>query len=322
MNADAVLATLVPAPILMAALIASLVGLAELVGRYRDAPLTAVTTPAGLTYMLLHAAAAAVVYQLLHSSNMVADEHTPNRAIREVMTAAFGTVAFLRSSFFTVRLDGKDVGLGPSLLWQTLLDATDRAVDRARAAPRSAFIREVMIGIDFERAAAALPEFCFHLMQNISAEERKALATQVAELRAAAMDPLAKSYNLGLNLLNIVGGRVLFEAVAALGTQIKGPASASIDVIARLRHVDFARDARTFAQACLTISGANDQGAELETRVRTISEMNLADDDRLLLLAIELLNRFGDGVVSAALSFVDKPRPANPPATGSGVPKP
>jgi hypothetical protein len=111
-------------PICLAGLLASLVGMGELVGRYRDAPLAAARTPAGFTYIVLHAAAAAVVYALLHNSSAVAHDHTKNRDLVEVMTAAFGTVAFLRSSFFTVRLDGKDVGLGPALLWQTLLDDT------------------------------------------------------------------------------------------------------------------------------------------------------------------------------------------------------
>jgi hypothetical protein len=295
------------APIYFAAVLASLVGAAELIGRYRDAPLAAARTSAGVTYILLHAIAAAVVYQLIHNSEMVADAQTKNRDIVEVSTAAFGTVAFLRSSFFTVRLDGKDVCLGPALIWQILLDATDRAVDRARAAPRSEFVREVMTGIDFVRAAAALPEFCFHLMQNVSEAERKAHAAVVSDLLAAQMDPLAKTYNLGLSLINIVGARVLLEAVKALGPQIKGPATASIDVIARLAHVNFARDASTFAQACITIAGQPDDTDStrllIDQRLQSITAMNLADQDKLLLLAIALLNRFGDGVVSAALTF-------------------
>lgn len=236
-----------------------------------------------------------------------------------MLTAAFGTAAFLRSAFFTVRMDGKDIGLGPALLWQTLLDATDRAVDRARAAPRSDIIRAIMAGIDFDRAAAALPEFCFHLMQNVSSDERKSMATQVAELRAADMDPLAKTFNLGLNLLNVVGERVLREAVWALGAQIKGPASASIAVIAGLRRVSFASDAGTLAQACLTISASNAmQRDELDRRVQAIAKTSLKDDEKLLLLAIELLNLFGDGVVSAALKFFSTPAVVAAPAGGHG----
>jgi hypothetical protein len=306
------------APIYFAAILAGLVGTAELVGRYRDAPLAAARTVAGVTYILLHAAAAAVVYQLIHEGEVVANDQTKNRAIVEVITAAFGTVAFLRSSFFTVRLDGKDVGLGPALLWQTLLDATDRAVDRARAQPRSQAVREIMVGIDFVRAAGALPEFCYHLMQNVSGDERKAHAALVSDLLASQMDPLAKTYNLGLSLMNIVGERVLREAVKALGTQIRGPATASIEVIARLARVDFARDAATFAQACATISGQpeNEQSVReiMDQRVQAIAAMGLGDQDKLLLLAIELLNRFGDGVVSAALTFVGKPATTQTPA--------
>jgi hypothetical protein len=300
--------------------LASLVGVGELIGRYRDAPLAAARTLPGVTYVLLNAVTTAIVYQLIHNSAAVANDQTKNRAIIEVMTAAFGTVAFLRSSFFTVRLDGKDVGLGPALLWQTLLDATDRAVDRARASPRSKAVREIMVGIDFVRAAAALPEFCFHLMQNVSTEERKAHATLVADLLKSQMDPLAKTYNLGLSLMNIVGETVLREAVKALGLQIKGPATASIEVIAKLGRVDFARDASTFAQACVSISAQADketaQRKAMDERVKQISAMQLCDQDKLLVLAIELLTQFGDGVVNTALTFVGKPTQAPTSRTG------
>jgi hypothetical protein len=303
--------------IYFAALLAGLVGAGELIGRYRDAPFTALVTRAGVTYVLLHAIAAAVVFQLIHTGKVIGSDETSKTAITEVLTAAFGTVAFLRSSFFTVRLDGKDVGLGPALLWQTLLDATDRAVDRARAKPRSQAVREAMAGVDFSRAASALPEFCFHLMQNVSSDERKAHAALVKELADSQMDPLAKTYNLGLSLMNIVGETVLREAVAALGAQIKGPATASIEVIAKLGRVDFARDAATFAQACVTVAGQPKEEQSLralmDQRVQAIGAMGLGDQDKLLMLAIELLNRFGDGVVNAALAFVDKPAAPPPP---------
>ncbi len=178
-----------------------------------------------------------------------------------------------------------------------------------------------MTGIDFARAAAALPEFCFNLMQNVSSEERKAHAALVSELLKSQMDPLAKTYNLGLSLMNIVGREVLEEAVRALGNQIKGPATASIEVIAKLGRVDFTRDADTFAQACVTIAARKDSEPDLRAtmtkRVQAISGMALGNQDKLLLLAIELLTQFGDGVANMALSFVGNQAPAaSVPASG------
>ena len=292
--------------------LACLVGAGELMGRYRDAPFQVLATVAGLAYIALHGIAAGMAYVLIDRGNFLQLEGSGNREILQLMTAAFGTFAFFRSSFFVVRMDGKDVGVGPALLWQTLLDATDRAVDRARARPRSQAVREIMSGIDFDRAVAALSEFCFRLMQNESEEERKAHATRAEELKASAMDPLAKTYNLGLSLMNIVGEHVLREAVLALGLQIKGPARASIDVIAGLANVDFDRDATTFAHACITISGQTGSGAggghaEVLALVSHIASLQMGSQDKSLILAIDLLNRFGDGVVKAALAFVGKP---------------
>lgn len=305
--------------ILVTGVLALLVGAGELIGRYRDAPFSVLLTKAGITYTTLHGLAAALAYKLINDGNFLQLQIPPtgpttNQIVIQIMTAAFGTFAFFRSSFFVVRMDGKDVGVGPALLWQTLLDATDRAVDRARAEPRSKAVREIMAGVDFNRAVAALSEFCFRLMQNVSEEERKAHASKAEELLSSSMDPLAKTYNLGLSLMNIVGEKVLREAVLALGLQIKGPARASIEVIAALARIEFGRDATTFAQACVTIAGQSGAAAAADEATRTalldrvtaIAAMNMADQDKALILAIDLLNRFGDGVVNAALAFVGK----------------
>ena len=45
-------------------------------------------------------------------------------------------MALFRTSLFTVRAGDRDVGVGPGSLLQTLRDAVDREVDRARGQAR------------------------------------------------------------------------------------------------------------------------------------------------------------------------------------------
>jgi len=222
--------------VLCAAFIGLLVGTGELIARYRDAPFRALGNVAAIAYILLNAAASALAYEFVRALHIVGTagaDDAVNSGLWEVLAGGFGAMAVFRSSLFTVRIGDTDVGVGPAIFLQVLMGATDRACDRSRAAPRSAAIKAIMTGVEFQKAAAALPAFCFGLMQNVSSQEVRDLSSTVAELRRSEMDDLSKTYSLGLALMNIVGERVLRQAVDTLGGQIKGPARASLEVSLR-----------------------------------------------------------------------------------------
>ena len=88
--------------------------------------------------------------------------------VAQVLLAGFGTMAFFRTSLFTLRVGEADVAIGPAAVLQVILDAADRACDRFRAGPRSSDVIRIMRGVTFERARIALPLHCFALMQNVS----------------------------------------------------------------------------------------------------------------------------------------------------------
>lgn len=139
----------------------------------------------------------------------------------EALVAGLSAMALFRTSLFTVRVGTTDIGIGPAAFLQILLAAADRATDRARARPRAAAIKKIMEGISFDRAKEALPSLCFALMQGLTPEEQKAFGFQVAALQASGMDDLPKANSLGLNLLNLVGERVLQQAVEMLRGDIR-----------------------------------------------------------------------------------------------------
>lgn len=214
------------------AFVGFLVGVTELVSRYRDNPARALLNFPAVLYVLFNVAAAVLalflirdVFQWKFNFDNVPENLTKIKVVG-ILVAGLGAMAFFRSSLFVFRVGDKDVPLGPGIVLQVLLDVTDRAVDRSRAHPRAEIVSKIMQGIDFSSAQAALPTYCFALMQNVSAEEQANFGRQISQLGAASMSPTVKVLTLGLALMNLVGDAVLRAAVESLKAEIKPPQSA------------------------------------------------------------------------------------------------
>ena len=145
------------------------VGASELIARYKDAPFTALRTAAAGWYVLVNAAAAAAAYILIVEFDVFHD--ATHKEWTELLVAVFGSMAFFRSSLFTMKVGEADVAVGPGIFFQVLLHATDRSCDRGRAEPRAALARDIMQGVSFDQAREALPNLCFELMQNVPPDE-------------------------------------------------------------------------------------------------------------------------------------------------------
>jgi hypothetical protein len=214
---------------LLVALLGGLLGLCELMSRYRDEPARAIwNLPAGI-YIGINAAAAATALWLINIWHPTFGFNTATQksqiTVASILVAGLGAMAFFRSSIFVFRIGDKDVPLGPSMVMQVLLDVTDRAVDRGRAEPRGLLVSRVMQGVDFDKAALTLPPYCFTLMQNVTQDEQAAIGRQVMSLRSSTMVPEVKPLLLGLVLLTIVGEEVLEAAVTTLKPYLTGGAA-------------------------------------------------------------------------------------------------
>jgi hypothetical protein len=204
------------------AALAALVGIAELITRYRDAPSALGLVPSAWFYVLVNAAGAMAALLAINTFGWTFGGKT-EEAIKayKLLVAAFGSAALFRSAFFLVKIGGRDVGVGPSLILTGLLEAADRGVDRVRGARRAAQVTEIMLNISFEKSYVALPICCLALLQNASAEEQLALRSRVDSIKAMEMLDDQKSLALGLAIINLGGAGVLSAAVAALGDEIK-----------------------------------------------------------------------------------------------------
>jgi hypothetical protein len=215
-----------------AAYIGALVGMGEIVARYRDAPERALRTISAGLYVFINAVASAVAMYAVWTFNLATAATGPRTMIQQIFLAGFGAMALFRTSVFTVRVADHDIGIGPVAFLQVVLGATDRAVDRIRADARATAISTSMAGVSFIRAQAALPAFCLALMQNVPADEQNAVATSTkALIGSKELDDETKVRNLGLALMNVVGDRVLQTAVTHLAQTIQKTAAITLSGI-------------------------------------------------------------------------------------------
>jgi len=199
-----------------------LVGAAELVARYRDAPARAIRSQPALFYVTVNAAAAAAALGLVRAFDwQFGMEGAEEVRWTQVLVAGFGAMALFRSSLFVVRAGDQDVAVGPQSVLQIILTAADRSVDRLRGGARARRVASIMQGVSYDLAKDALPVLCLALMQNVPAEEQKALGLSLGALEQNTnIGPAAKILPLGLALMNVVGEDVLAGAVDTLRPQI------------------------------------------------------------------------------------------------------
>lgn len=212
---------------IIVAVLGALVGSAELVSRYRDAPAGALETRPALFYVLINVAASTVALFVIHVFNWHFGVASGDAAVRwtQVGIAGTGAMALFRSSLFTVHVGDRDIAVGPSSFLQVFRDAADREVDRLRAQDRSATVADLMEGIDYAKAFEGLPTYCLALMQNVAAEDQQKMLQAVALLDKEKIDPGIKVRILGLHLMNVVGPDVLVSAVKSLRKQMAIEAS-------------------------------------------------------------------------------------------------
>jgi hypothetical protein len=209
-------------PYLAAFLIGFLVGMTELIGRYRDEPFKASRSRPAVAYMTVNGAASVIVLAaaVAFGWNFGMDANSPQATLVRVVAAGLSAMAILRTSLFTVHVADTEVGIGPVAILQVLLVAIDAGVDRVRAEQRSTATGQIMSGLQFSVVSEALPTYALALMQNLSPDDQKKLGTQVGQLVGSKMDDRLKVLILGLLVMNAVGEDVLRSAVTSIRKEI------------------------------------------------------------------------------------------------------
>mgnify|MGYP003672893518 CR=1 FL=1 len=327
----------------------ALVGGVELIARYRDDPQRAIVTVPGFLHIALNAAAGCLALWLLRTAwpltnelkelretlaplleNLVSWQSGPGQPlndeaaarladllreevgfrVKEVLAAGFGALAILRASLMKVRIGDSDLSLGPGLITDVLLNATDRAVDRSMAAPRAEIVNDIMEGVSFEQAKVTLPSHCFRLMQNTTAEEEQQFALEVEALASATMSDKVKAMNLGLALLNIVGAKVLSTAVANLRNEFTASSHYMGDVHSHLGDLPFDWVRQTLPPLCLSLASASQEKRdEIAFELEAIESSGLDEWTRKRLLGLVLIKAVGREVFAIAAAELQDRKP-------------
>jgi hypothetical protein len=302
---------------LVAGALGAVVGASELISRFRDAPDRALRTGSAWLYILLNASASLVAYSLVRAIPTLntligGSEDGPSKQLMQALAAGISAMALFRSSLFTIRVGNTDIGIGPAAFLQILLVAADRATDRARAQPRAQAVQGIMGGISFSRAKEALPSLCFGLMQGLTTEEQVTFGVAVKALEASDMEDTFKANSLGLSLMNLVGEKVLREAVTMLRGDISAqpkPIVQSIPTLQLLQTVSFAESKDTLLDGSLFVANKMQDATvchALRDALTRIEALTISDRQKLLLLSSELISRLGEGSVQYVLKCLQE----------------
>ena len=206
----------------------ALTGAGELIGRYRDEPTRAVAQAPGLVYLLINGLAAVAALAAIKAFDwrfgLAADASEVAVSTLQVLFAGLAAAALFRTSLFTVRVDERDVGIGPSAVLDVLLKTVDRDVDRRRGIARMAIANELASGLSFERDAPALAAYAVGGLQNLSPAEAVWLGERGKALRER--DDVSDDVKIrlfALDLTVLVGEAGLAAAIAQLGAGTAPP---------------------------------------------------------------------------------------------------
>jgi hypothetical protein len=197
------------------------VGCVEILGRYRHSPVRAVLTLNGFGYVLINMFAAYVAYYMLDAFEIFKST-TLAKDLTHVLTAGLGSLVFMRSSIFKVRIGESDIGIGPAAILDTLLLVADRGVDRREAVARAQDVTELVAHVrDPLVVAKMLTKYSLSLMQNVDSKTSAELGDAVSKIMADTDVPDAIKIDIvALRIGVVVGPDVLEAAVAALGDRL------------------------------------------------------------------------------------------------------
>jgi hypothetical protein len=145
-------------------LLGALIGLAELLLRYRDEPGEAAATGPGVAFVLLNGAAAAAALFLVEyftaRPNGTEQPAAAKDTVERVLLSGLGAMVVLRGRLLSVTGPGgtrSDIGLAP--LVEAILAAVNRSIDRGRAHDRIGLVTKMardMAPLQFRQVAPFL----------------------------------------------------------------------------------------------------------------------------------------------------------------------
>ena len=209
-----------------AGLLGAVVGCAEILTRYRDAPWVVIRSVPALAFIALNASAGLLAMATINHFTGVFSP--PADPVAQVLVAGFGAMVVLRAKVATLRQPGgTEVAIGPDIVVDAFLGAVSRDVDRRRAIRRIQLVTAMARGMKDQRFAIALPYLKASLLafQTMESEEKLRLAET---MRALVEDDQLKDFPdevkfalCGYDLLTAFGDRAFDGVFEQLRLSIK-----------------------------------------------------------------------------------------------------
>jgi hypothetical protein len=190
----------------LAALLGAIVGASELTSRYRDEPLQALMSNAGLGYMLLNGSVSAATYGLLvHYAGSIFPGLAKDHLMASIV-AGFGAMAILRSKFFTIRTErGEDISVGPDAAVAAVLSAADRGVDRARASRRLSLVFRRASQVQRPDKGRDFIQISLAAFQNLSDSDKAGFVTYLESIGSLPYTDELKLQAICYGMLSLTG---------------------------------------------------------------------------------------------------------------------
>ncbi|MGA2409283.1 MAG: hypothetical protein ABSG46_02700 [Candidatus Binataceae bacterium] len=217
---------------LLSFILGAAAGSSEIVSRYRDEPLRAVTKFWGIAYLLLNGAVALAAYGLLIRYPKQLPVSIAGDHLMMAFTAGFGAMAVLRSKFFIFRADdGKEYPIGPSIVTETFLRLLDRYIDRQRAIERQELVFEHMKDIGPFKDVAGYLQASLLSFQNLTDKEKSDIADVIKQYQDQTDWPEGlRTIAIGSPFLTIAGQKNFAQIIAKLKANLAalhGPSQAA-----------------------------------------------------------------------------------------------
>lgn len=201
----------------------SIIGLADVFGRYQEAPLRTLATSGALVRIAANAAASLLALWFIKAHPLTTEPQITNSFV-QVFAAGFGALALLRVSL-KVRIADQDIAVGPAPLIDTILAAADRDASRSSAAAtmRDAFSVQRRIG--YSDILTRLAPLCVEVPQTLTDADRKTLLDQ---LKVCADRADCSERERGTMVLARLARTVGWDVIEAAAAEIESANSAVV----------------------------------------------------------------------------------------------
>jgi hypothetical protein len=196
----------------------AIVGVTEILMRFRDEPIWAINSSPGSLYALLNGTSSLLAFCLIRYLDIWfgAAPRSEIGNVLQVLTAGLGAMSFLRSGIFVSKTnaDDKETSFGPAIILQRVLDVLSSQVDRQRAIQRDKFVASAAQRIRTDEDLSHFAFYASSLMQTLSDEQTQNLHLAMTEVQSNPQVPLFRKNQVCLLLLlNLLGEDALKAAL-------------------------------------------------------------------------------------------------------------